>query len=119
LFCCFVDTNIQPYFELANFFKDIFQLFSKTLIIIENKTAANSTYAPLKRAHSCITVSTNLFIQYVFIDLYSSFLTPAAIISNHFLLSVRCRVFIVAFFVLRNNAGGGVQMIGSGVGGGG
>ena len=62
---------------------------------------------------------TNLFIQYVFIDLYSSFLTPAAIISNHFLLSVRCRVFIVAFFVLRNNAGGGVQMIGSGVGGGG
>jgi len=56
LFCCFVDTNIQPYFELANFFKDIFQLFSKTLIIIENKTAANSTYAPLKRAHSCITL---------------------------------------------------------------
>jgi len=25
--------NIQPYFELANYFKDIFKLFSKVLII--------------------------------------------------------------------------------------
>ena len=67
MFCCFVDTNIQPYFELANFFKDIFQLFSKTLIIIENKTAANSTYAPLKRAHSCITVNEILLQKLAYI----------------------------------------------------
>jgi len=39
---CLSSTNIQPYFEPANFFKDIFKLFSKVLIK-EKKTAANST----------------------------------------------------------------------------
>jgi hypothetical protein len=37
------DTNIQLYFDCANFFKDIFNLFSKVLKIKEKKTAANST----------------------------------------------------------------------------
>jgi hypothetical protein len=38
-------TNIQPYFEFANYFKDIFKLFSKVLIIKEKKTAANTQLA--------------------------------------------------------------------------
>jgi hypothetical protein len=49
-FTVFVDTNIQPLFEFANFFKDIFQLFSNSLKIKEKKTAANSgfvLFAPL------------------------------------------------------------------------
>jgi hypothetical protein len=33
----FNDTNIQPCFEFANFFKDIFNLFSKVLKIKEKK----------------------------------------------------------------------------------
>jgi len=37
LFTVFVDTNIQPYFETANYFRDIFDLFSKVLIIKEKK----------------------------------------------------------------------------------
>jgi hypothetical protein len=41
----FNDTNIQPYFETANFFKDIFKLFSKVLKIKEKKTAANTQLA--------------------------------------------------------------------------
>jgi hypothetical protein len=49
----------NAYFDCANFFKDIFKLFFKVLKIKEKKTAANSTYAPLKRAHSCETVVGN------------------------------------------------------------
>jgi hypothetical protein len=33
----FNDTNIQRFFEIANFFKDIFKIFSKVLIIKEKK----------------------------------------------------------------------------------
>jgi hypothetical protein len=33
----FNDTNIQRFFELANFIKDIFKIFSKVLIIKEKK----------------------------------------------------------------------------------
>jgi len=33
----FVDANIQPLFEFANFIKDIFKIFSKVLIIKEKK----------------------------------------------------------------------------------
>jgi len=33
----FNDTNIQPYFEFANYFKDIFKLFSKVLITNNKK----------------------------------------------------------------------------------
>lgn len=33
LFTVFIDTNIQPYFETENYFKDIFKLFSKVLKI--------------------------------------------------------------------------------------
>jgi hypothetical protein len=52
LFHCFVfnyPANLKPYFEFANYFKDIFNLFSKVMKIKDKKTAANSTYAPLKR----------------------------------------------------------------------
>jgi hypothetical protein len=41
----FNDTNIQPYFDFANYFKDIFKLFSKVLKIKEKKTAANTQLA--------------------------------------------------------------------------
>jgi len=34
---CLSDTNIQPYFDYANYFKDILNLFSKVLIIKEKK----------------------------------------------------------------------------------
>jgi len=37
LFTFFVDTNIQHYFEFANYFKDIFNLFFKVLITKEKK----------------------------------------------------------------------------------
>jgi hypothetical protein len=40
----FNDTNIQPLFEFANYFKDIFILFFKVLKIKEKKTAANSGF---------------------------------------------------------------------------
>jgi len=33
----FNNTNIQPYFEFANFFKDIFKIFSKVLITNNKK----------------------------------------------------------------------------------
>jgi hypothetical protein len=45
----FNDTNIQPYFDFANFFKDIFQLFSNSLKIKEKKTAANSGFVQAAR----------------------------------------------------------------------
>jgi hypothetical protein len=45
LFTFFVDTNIQHYFEFANYFKDIFNLFFKVLITKEKKTAANTQLA--------------------------------------------------------------------------
>jgi hypothetical protein len=48
----FNDTNIQPYFELANFFKDIFNLFSKVLKIKKKKTAANTRLAKVAVQHS-------------------------------------------------------------------
>jgi hypothetical protein len=38
-------SKIQPYFEFANYFKDIFKIFSKVLIIKEKKTAANTQLA--------------------------------------------------------------------------
>jgi hypothetical protein len=38
-------TNIQPYFDFENYFKDIFILFSKVLKIKEKKTAANTQLA--------------------------------------------------------------------------
>jgi len=43
---CLSDTNIQPYFDFANYFKDILKLFSKVLKIKERKkTAANTQLA--------------------------------------------------------------------------
>jgi hypothetical protein len=40
-------TNIKPYFETVNYFKDICKLFSKVLKIKEKKTAANSSYTAI------------------------------------------------------------------------
>jgi hypothetical protein len=45
LFTVFVDTNIHPYFDCANFFKDIFKLFSKLLKMKEKKIAATQQLA--------------------------------------------------------------------------
>jgi len=46
----------NSYFDCANIFKNIFQLFSKVLKIKEKKTAANSTLAALKRPPICQTI---------------------------------------------------------------
>jgi len=44
----FDDTNIQHYFEFANYFKDNFNLFPKVLKIKEKKTAAYFIFSSAK-----------------------------------------------------------------------
>jgi len=65
----FNDTNIQPYFDYANYFKDIFKLFSNVLKIKEKKTAANSTYttiaATLNALLRLLRVAAKRYVQFI------------------------------------------------------
>jgi hypothetical protein len=49
---CLIAYRVQiynAYFDCANYFKDIFNLFSKVLKIKEKKTAANGSYTQPSR----------------------------------------------------------------------
>jgi len=60
----------NAYFDCANFFKDIFKIFSKLLKIKDKKTAANSTYPKagvqwLNQA-LCFYLSSSFIVSLVF-----------------------------------------------------